>query len=498
MTLKPFEEERMESLVENHDPEPEAAAEPFELVEEPAIDEESLEDEAEEEQAPASDDLVLMYLKEAGSVPLLTHEREIELAKQMEAGRDEVQRNVFAFPYVWSRLLEIGEKVQRGEVAAADFLAQAEELSPAELEALRRRFLRRLEKLRRLYRAAGRKKRAPSREAGRAQKRQAQIVELLVESGLARSQVEALAAELKSHRERLAHALDRLAAATDPAERRALRKAVRAGERLLGLPSEEIERRVAAIVQGEAKTAAARKEFIEANLRLVVSIAKKFVNRGLPFLDLVQEGNLGLMRAIEKFDYRRGFRLSTYASWWIRQSISRGITDTARTIRIPVHRVEMKNKLLNSVRYLVRKLGRAPTPKEIAAEVGLSEREVLEVVGMEAEPVSLDTPIGDGESQLRDLVEDRGAVRPFEAVADADLQLQIAKALATLPPRQEAVLRFRFGIGHARDYTLEELGEKFGVTRERIRQIEQKALRLLRAPEQLARNRPPAPVEASL
>jgi RNA polymerase primary sigma factor len=260
-----------------------------------------------------------------------------------------------------------------------------------------------------------------------------------------------------------------------------LAAAVQEIEKALGLSAQEIKQIVAAIQLGENQADVARREFIEANLRLVISIAKRFVNRGLPLLDLIQEGNLGLMRAIEKFDYRRGYRLSTYASWWIRQSISRGITDTGRTIRIPVHRVETKNKLISTARLLMRRLGREPRPEELAKAMGLTVEEIFGIIRMEGEPVSLETPIGDGESRLADLVEDKNAPSPFEQASQANLRVEVKKALAALPPRQEAVLRFRFGIGETREHTLEELGERFAVTRERIRQIEQKAIRTLRS-----------------
>ena len=249
------------------------------------------------------------------------------------------------------------------------------------------------------------------------------------------------------------------------------------------VPAEEIKDAVKHLDVAEEKVKRGKAELVEANLRLVVSIAKKYTNRGLQFLDLIQEGNIGLMKAVDKFEYKRGYKFSTYATWWIRQAITRAIADQARTIRIPVHMIETINKLIRTSRHLVQKLGREPTPEEIAERMDLPLDKVRKILKIAREPISLETPIGEEEdSHLGDFIEDKKAVSPLEAAIRYDLQRQINSALETLTPREEKVLRKRFGIGEATDHTLEEVGQDFEVTRERIRQIEAKALRKLRHP----------------
>jgi RNA polymerase primary sigma factor len=485
-------------------------------------------------------DPVRMYLQEMGAVSLLTREQEVEIAKQIEAGERDVRQEVLSLPFTITYLLDLADRIKVGEISERDLLDEESEEEESEEgeEPVEREsdgaILKQLERLRRLVQdrtgaeEAIRQRRQHPRTAQHAERRLAQInrrvakaleelaigrrhVTTIVErlkrahrfidqqndfitrserrSGKSANEIIKVGGKLRSDDSRAAaNASRRLRLGVEEArqlveEIRLARKKIVEAERDAGMEYDRLEHSLRKIRAGEEKAQDGKKRLIEANLRLVVSIAKRYTNRGLGFLDLVQEGNIGLMRAVEKFEYQRGYKFSTYATWWIRQSVSRAIADQARTIRIPVHMIETINKVVRSSRYLVQQLGREPTPEEIAAKMEMPLDKVRKVLRIVKEPVSLETPIGDEEeSSLGDFVEDRQTVSPADAAVYTSLEEQTRKVLATLTPREEQILRMRFGIGEKSDYTLEEVGQRFAVTRERIRQIEAKALRKLRHP----------------
>lgn len=459
-------------------------------------------------------DPVRIYLKEMSSVSLLTREGEIEIAKKIEEGKEKIYKTIFSLPFVLNKIIELGNLFKIGEAPVNDIIQNSEEETEEELLLLKKRFIENTKKIQVLFKKklqylcklndslSNKKINNPVKNMSSYSNNYQNLLKLLDridcrlldkvhELNLKEEVITAFLYELKrsvteieTFQRKIASLKKKSKSLTSGIKKeiRLYKSIINKKETLYNMTFADMKKALKVIIEGEKEVYESRKAMIEANLRLVISIAKRYLGRGLSFSDLIQEGNSGLMRAVDKFDYKKGYKFSTYATWWIRQAITRALADQSRTIRLPVHMVETINKIMKVIRNFVQEFGREPNPNEIAEKLQIEVEKVDGILKISKETVSLETPIGEENSHLRDFIEDKTILSPLDIAIQDDMKKKIDEVLSSLPLKEETIIRKRFGIGFEHPQTLEEVGTEFAVTRERIRQIESKAIRKLKHP----------------